>query len=356
MAAANLPAAIYTSTNSGLTWTPTDAPVVSGWICGASSADGTKLVVVGEEIYTSTNAGLTWTQTSAPTNQYWFSIASSSDATKLVVSTGGSIYGSGIWTSTNSGLTWIQTSAPTNGDYSYSVASSADGSKLVAVDTFVETINISTNSGFSWTQSSAPAKAWRCVASSSDGTKLVAGTQGSSDGIFTSTNSGFTWALSPDSATLEKGWFCVASSSDGNKLVAIASSGLLVNGKSVLPIYGSTNSGVSWVKTSAPATGYWSIASSSDGTKLVAVSAYGEIYTATAIRPPSLTLQFFSGYPLLSLYGNLGDTYTVQYTTNLATTNWAPMLIVPHLSISPFQMIDPTGVGQPMRFYRAIQQ
>ena len=70
---------------------------------------------------------------------------------------------------------------------------------------------------------------------------------------------------------------------------------------------------------------------------------------------PTLTLQFWADYPLLNLYGTLGDTYTVEYTTNLAVPNWTPILIVPNLSISPFQMIDPAGVGQPMRFYRAVQ-
>ena len=70
---------------------------------------------------------------------------------------------------------------------------------------------------------------------------------------------------------------------------------------------------------------------------------------------PTLTLQFLAGYPLLSVVGTLGDTYTVEYTTNLAVPNWTPILIVPNLSISPFQMIDPAGVGQPARYYRAVQ-
>jgi uncharacterized repeat protein (TIGR03803 family) len=70
---------------------------------------------------------------------------------------------------------------------------------------------------------------------------------------------------------------------------------------------------------------------------------------------PTLTLQFWSGYPLLSVYGSLGDTYTIEYTTNLVVPNWTPILIVPNLSISPFQMIDPAGIGQSARFYRAVQ-
>jgi hypothetical protein len=145
----------------------------------------------------------------------------------------------------------------------------------------------------------------------------------------------------------------VASSSDGTRLVAVVvSSG----------IYTSIDSGTTWTSNNVSAYSWSSVASSSDGTKLVAVVEYGGIYTGEITTnppqttPPSLTLQFLSGYPLVSLYGTLGDTYTVQYTTNLAAPNWTPMLIVPNLSISPFQMIDPAGVGQPMRFYRAMQQ
>jgi uncharacterized repeat protein (TIGR03803 family) len=92
--------------------------------------------------------------------------------------------------------------------------------------------------------------------------------------------------------------------------------------------------------------------SSDDGT--VFCLMLPQVVTPPVI-PPTLTLQFWSGYPLLSLYGTLGDTYTVQYATNLAVPNWTPILIVPNLSISPFQMIDPAGVSQPMRFYRAVQ-
>src|SRR5439155_25629546 len=103
----------------------------------ASSAYGIKLVAAGFRmgsisfyalpIFTSADSGMTWTQTSAPSN-YWSSVASSADATKLVaVSIGNS---GSIYTSPGSGATWRQTSAPSN--WWLSVASSADGSKLVA--------------------------------------------------------------------------------------------------------------------------------------------------------------------------------------------------------------------------------
>jgi photosystem II stability/assembly factor-like uncharacterized protein len=50
----------------------------------ASSADGTKLVAVALTgyIYTSADSGATWTQTGA--QELWNSVASSADGTKLV--------------------------------------------------------------------------------------------------------------------------------------------------------------------------------------------------------------------------------------------------------------------------------
>jgi hypothetical protein len=59
----------------------------------ASSSDGSKLVAVvsGGYIYTSANSGTTWTQTG--TQQSWSGVASSSDGSKLVaVVIGGYIY------------------------------------------------------------------------------------------------------------------------------------------------------------------------------------------------------------------------------------------------------------------------
>ena len=82
-------------------------------------------------IYTSSNSGGTWTpQTNAPSKQ-WQSVASSSDGTKLVAG----INGGGIYVSVDSGVTWTQTGPP-NKVWASSLASSSDGTKLVAVDAY----------------------------------------------------------------------------------------------------------------------------------------------------------------------------------------------------------------------------
>jgi hypothetical protein len=158
------------------------------------------------------------------------------------------------------GATWIPRASSLNWRC---VASSNDGTKLVAgVDG--GPLYTSTDSGSNWT-ARAGTGPWYCVASSADGTKLVAGVNNGQ--IFTSTDSGANWTARPVSGQ----WYSVASSSDGTKLVAVS-----LNGQ----IYTSTTSGTSWTPRDSPRQWY-SVASSSDGTKLVAVVYGGQIYTST---------------------------------------------------------------------------
>jgi len=88
--AAVLNGQIYTSTDSGVTWTPRESS--RGWQSVASSADGTKLVAVeeagqnGGRIYTSTDSGVSWTPRES--NRIWTSVASSADGFKLVAVVG----------------------------------------------------------------------------------------------------------------------------------------------------------------------------------------------------------------------------------------------------------------------------
>src|SRR5580692_604380 len=95
---------------------------------------------------------------------------------------------------------------------------------------------INWNNLTNWVQTSAPAQNWNSIASSADGSKLVAVVY-SGGGIYTSTNSGTTWAQQTNA--LSENWALVASSADGNKLVAVTWGG---------GIYTSTNAGIMWVE------------------------------------------------------------------------------------------------------------
>src|SRR5450631_1808892 len=98
-------------------WTQTSAPN-DNFTSIACSADGVKLVAVSYntgvngyyifdygEIYTSTNSGNTWNLTTSGQGG-WKSVASSADGTRLVAANttwDGTVYNNTIYTSTNSG-------------------------------------------------------------------------------------------------------------------------------------------------------------------------------------------------------------------------------------------------------------
>ena len=87
---------------------------------------------------------------------------------------------------------WTPTLAPS--ESWTAVASSADGSNLVAVaNNEPGAIFISPDSGVTWTNANAPVQAWTAVATSADGTQIVAAGNNYPGAIFVSTNSGAIW-------------------------------------------------------------------------------------------------------------------------------------------------------------------
>ncbi len=156
------------------------------------------------------------------------------------------------WTPRESNRAWL------------GIASSADGTKLLAAADNGQ-LYTSTDSGVTWTARESN-RNWRHVASSSDGIKLVA--VANIDQIYTSGDSGVT--RTPRESV--RGWWSVASSSDGTKLVAGVTGGRL---------YTSADSGVTW--TPRESNRSWvDIASSSDGVKLLAAAGQsGQLYTST---------------------------------------------------------------------------
>ena len=221
-----------------------------------------------------------WAATSSP-SKGWNSIASSADGTQVVAAEGSPGL---IYVSKDAGANWTATTAPP--DYWSCVASSADGAKLMAVSSspsyYHGHLYTSTDSGAHWISNSPPAgfDLGVSVASSADGTKLAMVSFNSDSGTFTvistSTNSGSTWTVPSQPYNLSSSWNWVASSADGTKLVA--AEGYLGFGH----IYRSIDSGRTWSATSAPTTNeYVAIACSADGSHLLAASNDGQVYTST---------------------------------------------------------------------------
>jgi hypothetical protein len=202
----------------------------------------------------------TWTPTQLGG---FYSIASSADGQRLVTVGRG-----GIFTSTNSGSAWTQqTGAPSL--YWYSVASSADGNKLAAGSEYGP-VYTSTDGGVTWAPTLTPSTWWTSIACSADGSTVVAAQGHPGMGlIFTSTDSGNTWSSNSPSLM----WSGVASSADGTKLAAVDVTG---------DIFTSADSGASWQWRFGDTGLYWDgVASSADGTMLVATLGDGGIYRST---------------------------------------------------------------------------
>jgi photosystem II stability/assembly factor-like uncharacterized protein len=310
---------IYTSTDSGASWTPREPGGSNYWNSVASSADGTKLVAVSDRgyIYTSTNSGVTWTARATDTERDWYSVASSADGTKLVAAAGYDY----IYTSTDSGVTWI--AQESSGMRSWTaVVTSTDGAKIAAaVDSgerdeegmdiggYVYTF---TEGDEEWIQQGAPHK-WKSLAASADLGKLVGGT--SQDGAYTFTDGGENWVAIDEATDPEISWWTATVSNDGSKMVVAGNdSHLLVstNGGSswedrteigrdwaavtyspdgTVLIGGvsnaayiriSTNDAMTWSDAAVNGTGAWvQVLTSNDGTVVVAADLYGKIYRST---------------------------------------------------------------------------
>jgi hypothetical protein len=259
MAAATAGGQIYTSADSGATWTLRGIGSGTAWTNIASSADGSRLVIgsLGGNLFTSADFGATWTPRDASRN--WGSVASSADGAKLVAST----TDSGFYSSTDFGVTWTLRGALLNWR---SLGSSSDGTQLVGIRISDSEVYTSNDSGNSWAERRPPGLIVTRVACSSDGAKLVAILTAGQ--ISTSTDFGATWTQRESI----RDWNSVASSGDGSKLVATVAQG---------QIYTSTDSGVNW--TARDSNRNWVFAaSSSDGSKLAAIDGglAGQLYTS----------------------------------------------------------------------------
>lgn len=209
-----------------------------------------------------------WAPTGAPGMQFWWSLALSADGTTLIA--GSTSTNAGLYVSTNSGVTWTSNNVPNNGVYgsiSAVACSSSAGQLLVASGG--NGVFTSTNLGFTWIQ----CRAEHCdsVASSADGSTVLASTAYE---LFSSTNSGATWTTNTPAGV--NPWH-LAISANGKKAVAAAYGG---------SIFLSTNSGLSWVQSSAPGEYWRTVVSSGDGTRLAAAGwdgamTLGVMYVST---------------------------------------------------------------------------
>lgn len=182
------------------------------------------------------------------------------------------------------------------------LACSADGTRMYAgVNNLTTGVYYSTDFGHTWISSPAPGTQWYSVACSANGNIIYAAPNGGSNPIQYSSNGGLGFTPGGSSAN----WTAIACSADGSKYLAGASSGSLVVSSGSPPgasgswtavacsgdgnnyaaalgnlIYTSTNGGSSWQSPSSLPSTCYALAAAASGFKLVA--AYnGGIGTST---------------------------------------------------------------------------
>jgi hypothetical protein len=170
---------------------------------------------------------------------------------------------------------------------------------------------LSSDGGATW-RTKAFSASWVAVASSADGTNLVAAVNGGN--LYTSTDAGNNWTAR--AATNQ--WSSVASSTDGRRLSATVAGGQL---------YTSDDAGATW--TARDQNRNWDdIATSGDATRLVAVVNGGAIYTLS---------RTFASYTVDATSGLVTD-QNGRYLSTGVNTNLAkvgsvfPLRLILHLS------------------------
>jgi len=281
---------IYRSTDFGITWNPTNDSALNtlSWSAITSSSNGYRVYATARagDIYKSTNLGVTWTPT-GDTNintLNWSSITTNSDGSIIFATESeGDIY-----ISTDYGVTYNPTN---NGDLNVnlwtSITCSSNGRKVAAVSLLYPNIFLSTDAGLTWNSTNNGGNFtqnnnnfWSGITINSDGSKMaaVAAISGGTGDIYRSDNSGLIWTPTNNQDLNNFTWQCIASNSDGKKLVAAVNS----SGSGVSDIYRSNDSGATWIPTnnsSLNTLNWQSVAMSSNGYRIVAVVNGGGIYT-----------------------------------------------------------------------------
>ena len=226
---------LYRSNNLGTTWTEVSTLPFCFWYMTVSN-DGTRLLAAdwGGDIYTSSNSGVTWTNKANPKQWWGFS---SSGTGQVVVGITEKV---SVHISNDYGQTWSTPAGLTPSGTFTKSAISDDGQKIMILDSYGR-IYLSNNSGSTFTQRGEE-RNWYAGAMSGDGSRLYAA-EGMDVGmtvgqIYTSDDFGLTWVP----RSINNIWWQMRTSYDGKTVVAMASD-------KIDTAFVSTDYGVTWRRT-----------------------------------------------------------------------------------------------------------
>lgn len=254
---------LYISTNSGVTWTATHS--TDKWRCVCASADFSRIIAATQLTYKlaiSSNSGSTFSDTT---------IANSvSNFNKCAMSSNGQNF----ILAPHAGNAIISTNGGTSlGNLNYNtgvmpgVSMSSDGVRVAFTYSVggIGSIGYSTNSGTSFSTTSLN-KGWKGIASSSNGTHLVAITNG--EYIYLSTDGGQTWTAT--ATDTPRGWNAVCCSKDFMIIVAVVNGGQIYVSRDAGNTFTAKDSNRAWE----------AVYCNNDGTKFTAAVLNGFLYTS----------------------------------------------------------------------------
>ena len=270
---------IYISTDSGYSWAQTTAGLGTGhpWAGVQCSRDCSRLAAyyTGGNIFTSSNSGASWTEQLGSGTHQWTGMAMSHDGSKLIAAAAGSF----LFISTNAGVSWSQASGISSSWTT--VAASADFTTLAAANN--ANIYVSKNSGQTWTvqQTNAGQSAnWGAIAMASDASSLVAVAYGGNGvGTVYATKDLSTWAQLQGVGTGSESWTSLAMSADGSTIALADGGGNGGGGGGGGKVWLSTDGGSTWVAENNLLQPWQDVALSADGINLAAATNAGAVYS-----------------------------------------------------------------------------
>ena len=233
-------------------------PTAGIWTTIAMSSDGKKIIGAGVDlIYTSSDSGKTWSSSVSGAGINWQSVSCSADASVAY----GITYAGIIYKSTDSGVTWTALAVQPLGNAALKICCSSNGSILLIAG--VQYAYLSTDGGSTWVTTQNASVQGTDVAMSADGSVLYYTDY--QIGVYVSIDGGVTWTQT-SIPPLPSGSYSIACSADGSTaIIGVTSHG----------VYITRNKGATWAVVGALPTSFWltGLAVSGDG-KTIAISAY----------------------------------------------------------------------------------
>jgi hypothetical protein len=195
----------------------TDAVGSSKWYNITISDDGQRIALgIGGpgHIWTSADSGKTWTEQLGSPLAEWRGMTSSADGSTIIAGS----WGGFLHISRDYGVTWTKTTAGGGPAGTWHGMGMSDDGQIMFAGWKGNEVHRSTDGGVTWTKVLSPStasgtKAWHAVAVSGDGETVVAAQHGGV--IFVSKDGGDTWATGSDTQI----WYNIAMSNDGNTII-----------------------------------------------------------------------------------------------------------------------------------------